>query len=245
MSAKGRAAMFVPVANGEKSYIVYDSTLPTSRVLFSIAHEIIHSFVPTSNAGVRFRSRYSSGSREGRELEMLCEFGAALLIMPDVAFVAAVERHGFGLNHVGQVRIQFGSSYEATTYRMAQTVSFPAAAVKLRYRLSKQQQQAGPSSGLLFPMPEADTVCPKYRCQSFHRSLRFPGRIPFNKSFPEDSCVYEAAKGVGILSGVEVVPVVGERPVRALVEAVRAPFQPDDADPDHPDVLVLMRVVSA
>jgi Zn-dependent peptidase ImmA (M78 family) len=244
MSAKGRAAIFISVGKDGRGSIVYDATLPASRILFSIAHEIVHSFIPSSTAGVRFRSMHSPTSKQSRELEMLCEFGAALLIMPEGAFMAAVARHGFGLANVDQIRRQFGSSFEATTYRVAQTARFAAAAAKLKYRLSKQQQQVGPSSGFLFPLPDREAVKPKYRCQSFHRSGGFPGRIPFNKSFPENSCVYEAASAGEIQSAVELIPVPGQRPVRARIEAVRAPYQPDDADTDHPDVLVLMRVVS-
>ena len=179
---KGRVAMFVPSGDKGAGYIVYDSTLPSSRVVFSIAHEIVHSFIPGTNSGVRFRSTYSAASRPIRQLEMLCEFGAALLTMPEVAFSEAVQRAGFGLAFVDVVRRQFGTSFEATMYRMAQ-VSAGAAAVKLFHRLSKDQMNRPPSSGFLFPMPEVDAVAPKYRCQSFHRSPSFPGKIPFNKSF--------------------------------------------------------------
>lgn len=234
---KGRVAMYVP--SGRSSYIVYDPSLPPSRVVFSIAHEIVHSFVPSTQSGVRFRSSYTPASRPGRLLEMLCEFGAAQLVMPQLAFVAAVDRAGFGLASVDAVRRQFGTSFESTTYRMAQVADFPAAAVKLHHRLSKAQLQRPPASGQLFPGPEPDVAAPKYRCQSFHGSPSFPGLVPYNKSFPEGSCVYMAEPG-HIVSAIEAVPTTG-RALRARVEAVVAPYQRPDADADRPDVLVLIR----
>lgn len=244
MSSRGRVAVFVPPRDGSSAYIVYDPSLPTSRILFSIAHEIVHSFVPSSTSGVRFRSTYSPASKPIRQLEMLCEYGAALLVMPEGPFKAASQRHGFGLEFVNQIRRQFGASFEATTYRLAQTAAFGAAAVKLQYRLSKGQMQTAPASGYLFPYPDKATVTPKYRCQSFHKSETFPGLIPFNKSFSEDSCVYNvSAAEAEICEALEILPVVGRGQVRAKVQAIRAPYQPPDADPEHPDVLVLVRTV--
>ena len=244
MSSRRRVAMFVPARDGASAYIVYDPSLPTSRIVFSIAHEIVHSFVPSSTSGVRFRSAYSPASKPIRQLEMLCEFGAALLVMPEDAFKAAAQRHGFGLEFVNQIRRQFGTSFEATTYRLAQTARFGAAAVKLQFRLSRAQMQTAPASGYLFPYPDKATVTPKYRCQSFHKSDGFHGLIPYNKSFPEDSCVYKVSTGeTEVQKAVEIIPVVGGRRVRASVEAIRAPYQPPKADPDRPDVLVLVRVL--
>lgn len=241
---EGRVAMFVPSGNNGAGYVVYDSTLPSSRVVFSIAHEIVHSFIPGTDSGVRFRSTYTQSSRPVRQLEMLCEFGASLLTMPDAPFSEAVRRAGFGLAFVDIVRRQFGTSFEATTYRMAQ-VSAGAAAAKLFHRLSKEQMNRPPSSGYLFPMPEVDSVVPKYRCQSFHHSPMFPGKIPFNKSFAPDSVVYRVASaGGGTDSAVERIPVVGISPVHATVEAIRAPYQRPDTDPHHPDMLVLMRIIA-
>jgi Zn-dependent peptidase ImmA (M78 family) len=238
----GRVAMFVP--SGRSGYIVYDPNLPAGRVLFSIAHEIVHSFVPATRSGVRFRSTYSPASRPGRQLEMLCEFGAALLVMPDAAFAASLLRHGFGLASVDAVRRQFGTSFEATTYRMAQVAPFPAAAVKLHHRLSKAQLQQPPASGHLFPRPSPDIARPKYRCQSFHPSPSFPGRIPFNKSFNEESCVYGVSLPGPIVSAVEAVPTAG-RAFRCRVEAMAAPYQRPEAGADRPDVLVLVRASRA
>ena len=244
MPSKNRAAMFVPTPTNGRGYIVYDASLPVTRVVFSIGHEIIHSFFPNSNAGVRFRSAVAPSSKPGRELEMLCEHGASLLVMPTKEFVKAVTRVGFGLESVNVVRRQFGTSFEATLYRMAHTADSPAAAVKFRYRHSKADLQVGPTSGQLFPEPADEIVRPRYRCQSFHCSASFRGRIPFNKSVSDDSCVYLAGCSGVIERNSESLPNAGGvLPGQWRIEALRAPFQADDADAEYPDVLALIRLL--
>jgi len=108
--------------------------MPIGRIVFSIGHEITHSFFPASNTGARFRSLSREGSKGARELEMLCHAGASELVMPLPEFRSAVERHGFGFNSVDLIREQFETSFEACVYRMAQTASFRAAAGLFQFR---------------------------------------------------------------------------------------------------------------
>lgn len=236
----GKAAMFVPAANGSKSYIVFNPLLPSSRVIFSIGHEIAHSFFPNSKAGVRFRSAHTSTSKPGRELEMLCEFGGAQLAMPTKDVLESIRTHGFGLANVPTIANRFGTSFEATVYRVAQVVGFPAAALKLQYRFSKKDlASVHPKSGSLFPDPDREQISPKYRLQSFHKSESLQGWIPWNKSFSTDSCVYRVAQTGRIHTASERVP-LSTAGARMLIEAISAPYQPG-TDPDHPDVLALIR----
>jgi Zn-dependent peptidase ImmA (M78 family) len=244
LGTKGRAAMFIPPkAIGGHGQIVYDARLSTGRMIYSIGHEIVHSFFPNSNAGVQFRSIHAGNSKPGRQLEMLCEYGASLLVMPEHEFVEAADRHGFGLAHVESIRLPFGTSFEATTYRLAEIAAFPAAAVKFKFRLAKKDFNTKPASGQLFPMPDLTRVQPKYRCQTSRRSPSFRGLIPYNKSVPETSAVYSAGANLGIHRAVETLTFSGRTAVRYRVEAMRAPFQPPDSDPNHPDVLALFWIV--
>ena len=238
MSEKGRAAMFIPNGSpGTRGQIIYDPTLPMGRVIFSIGHEISHSFFPNSNAGVQFRSVHPTGSKRGRQLEMLCEYGASLLVMPEREFLKAVERYGFGFAQVELIRDQFWTSFEATTYRLADLADFSVAAIKFKYRLAKKDMNTRPSYGNLFPMPDPAVVHPRYRVQSSRRSQTFDVLIPYNKSVPETSCIYRAGRTAGIQSGFETVAFSGKRERASRVEAVQAPYQPPGADPTHPDIL--------
>ena len=233
--------------NGKKGTIFYDPGRPKSRIVFSIAHEIIHSFFPTSRTGARFRTICKEDSRSARELEMLCDYGASALTMPTAEFQKAVDRFGFGLVSVDSVRKEFGTSFEACLYRMGATAPFPAAAGLLRFRHRLNEGKAAVNSTLeLFPKhrsaPEPPTK--KYRRQSFYPSESFPRDlvIPWNKSIPETSCVYRAAKTGEIETRREVIPLDGRgKNLVCSVEAVPAPYQPPDADPNWPDILFLLR----
>jgi len=77
------------ITTGSRRIILYNPNRPTSRVAFSIAHEISHTFFPNSFTGARFRSICQSNSKEANELERLCDLGASELLMPIADFQKA------------------------------------------------------------------------------------------------------------------------------------------------------------
>jgi hypothetical protein len=231
----------------KKGTIFYNPSRPKSRVVFSIGHEITHSFFPTTKAGARFRSICRQDSRSARELEMLCDLGASLLTMPTNSFRQAMKRVGFGLAGINSIRAEFGTSFEACVYRMGSAAPFAAAAGMFRFRHTKAWASPAPASGNLFPNPGELFRPPtkKYRRQSFHFSESYPKElvIPWNKSVPEDSCIYRAAESGRIELGNETVPLDDRgRELHGHIEAVVAPFQGDEADPDRPDILFLLKL---
>lgn len=249
---RGHEALIMPSAGGNtKGTIFYNPDLPISRIIFSIAHEITHSFFPASNTGARFRSLSREGSKGARELEMLCHSGASELTMPFPTFSAAVGRHGFGFSSVDSIREQFETSFEACIYRMAQTAPFPAAAGLFQFRLRvSEEEELGGRNLNLFSNSDQDSEIPakKYRRQSFHSSDSFPRElvIPWNKSVPETSHIYSAAKSRSQKSGFERIATSGRgKEIRCYLEALPAPYQPEEVDPDHPDILFLLTMNSA
>ncbi len=214
-------------------------------------HEITHSFFPASNTGARFRSLSVQGSKGARELEMLCHSGASELTMPFAAFSAAVARYGFGFGSVDLIRGPFETSFEACVYRMAQTASFPAAAGLFQFRRRVSEEEGLGSRNLnLFSNndPDSETPLKKYRRQSFHSSSSFPREllIPWNKSVPETSHIYRAAKTRSLQSGFERIATGGRgKEIRCYLETLPAPYQPEDVDPGHPDILFLLTMNSA
>jgi hypothetical protein len=104
-------------------------------VAFSIAHEISHTFFPNSITGARFRNICANESKEANELERLCDLGASELLMPTSAFQAAAGSVGFSLSNVPTLMQFFGSSFEATAFRLASAHPGIAIAGLLRYRL--------------------------------------------------------------------------------------------------------------
>jgi Zn-dependent peptidase ImmA (M78 family) len=219
--------------------IYYDPTLPEGRANFSIAHEIVHTFFPPSGSGARFRSLCADDSREANELVLLCHRGAAELLMPVEEFAAEIGDEA-SLSSVPRLCHRFGSSYEATVYRLATAHSGVALAglLQFRYRKEELRRIASQHQPFLFVGCDDGAVPkPKLRRQSLHASDQSGSQhiIPWNKSFEEDSCVYRAGAEAGIQLGVERLP--NRCGDFGTIEATKAPFQRAGVDPAMPDVL--------
>ena len=76
-----RDARTVPIGS-DRIQIEYNPSRPKQRIRFSIAHEIAHTFFANCAERVRNRASRESVSSEDWELEMLCNIGAAELLMP-------------------------------------------------------------------------------------------------------------------------------------------------------------------
>jgi len=224
-----------------KRIVAYNPQRPRARVAFTIAHEITHTFFPNSTSGARFRSICESNSREANELERLCDLGASELLMPlkDFRRYAAGR---FSLRNVEEISQAFGSSFEATVFRLATAHPGKAVSGLLRYRLSlpDQRKAAQTHQASLFAEQldsSSESPHPKYRRQSIHLSERCEEHVTvrWNKSFDESSCVYEAGRNGGIHSARESLP--NGTSILGRLEAVRAPYQREDAHSEFGDVL--------
>jgi Zn-dependent peptidase ImmA (M78 family) len=228
--------------------IFYNPLRPKGRVAFSVAHEIVHSFFPSTKGGARFREMLDDDSQESSELERLCHAGAAELLMPVEDFRALVGGC-WSLNRVEALAASFGASVEATAFRLATAYPRVAAAGMAYYRGTKGDEEKLRAINLdlqsrLFESDVRDEILsvapPKYRRQSLHLSDIFPQKlfIPWNKSFDEDSCIYRT-QGGRVVSAVEALP--AHSVPKGTLEAMNAPYQRPEADPDHPDVLFLWK----
>jgi hypothetical protein len=129
-----RDAVLMPTTDSAKrGIILYNPSRPVARTIHSIGHEIVHSFFPSSRYGAQFRSLAAVDSRPGRELELLCDHGAAELTMPHDAFASRAAGFDLSLNSVDAIREPFGTSFEATVYRLAQLAPMPAATALFRW----------------------------------------------------------------------------------------------------------------
>jgi hypothetical protein len=147
----------------------------------------------------------------------------------------------FGLHIVPDLCERFGSSFEATVYRLATAYEGLAVAGLLRYRLRKEEERAlrGGLQQNLFQAASCDPIrfSPKYRRQSLHLSMQCGKEhmIPWNKSFESESCVFLAQVSGEVQYGQEVLP--NRAGILGNIEAVRAPYQRPDSDPEYGDVL--------
>lgn len=235
----GREALIYQDSDGS-SRAYYDPNNAEGRVNFSIAHEIAHTFFP-NRGGARFRSMVADDSKEANELEMLCHRGAAELLMPIEEF--SEELHDeMGLAPVRRLCERFGSSYEATVYRLA--TAYPGLAIagllRFRHRIEDARRLAFRNQGSLFGDDDPGVVrSPKLRRQSLYLSQNAGPdyTIPWNKSFDEASCVYRAAAELGVHADWEQLPNKSED--FGEIEVIRAPYQKPDNEPGFPDVLFL------
>lgn len=239
-ATENREALLFRNSSGER-HAYYDPTLSNGRINFSIAHEIVHTFFPNSRSGARFRSLHIEQSREATELERLCHLGASELLMPEEEFLE--ELGGvFGLRNIPRLARRFGSSYEATVFRLATTHPRLCIAGRLEYRLRKSEESRIQAAQLgLFAVADkrGDPPEPKYRRQSLHSSVRCgPAHlIPWNKSFDQTSCAYRTKNADEIQQGKERLPNrAGEM---GSIEFVHAPYQRSLRDDRFPDLLFL------
>ena len=235
-----RDAALYPTANGGWT-VLYNANRPKSRIIFTIGHEIIHTFFPNSTSGARFRTITNPRSREANELELLCHLGASELVMPLSEFQRRASGR-FSLSGVEKLASYIGTSFEATIYRLATDHPGLAVAGMLQYRLTRDEERsmaATTNQTVLFPSLrklQSQPAQRKYRRQSVHLSAACREdeyTIRFNKSFDPSSVVYKARAG-GIQSSVESLPNLAN--VSGRIEAMLCPYQSDNADADFGDV---------
>jgi Zn-dependent peptidase ImmA (M78 family) len=166
-----RDAVLINTADGKQ--ILFNPKRPKERIAFSIAHEISHTFFPNSVCGARFRNIHASSSKEANELERLCDLGAAEILMPIEEFQIATNGN-YTLRNVPQMAAMFGSSLEATTYRLATANPEKAVAGLLKFRMTVDEERKAARDAKqigLFQGPDSptrDLPKPKYRRQSVH-----------------------------------------------------------------------------
>lgn len=110
-----RDARTVP-APGGRLKIEFNPNRPRGRVRYSIAHEIVHTFFPDCAAQVRNRADKSEMDGDEWQLEMLCNIGAAELVMPVGSFPDLRDRE-LSIDDLMAVRQEYDVSIEALLLR--------------------------------------------------------------------------------------------------------------------------------
>jgi hypothetical protein len=223
--AAGHDAFIVP-RDGQQLEIVFDVARPTTRQNFSISHEICHTLFPDGYEMIRHRHERHAKFDPDREVETLCDVGAAEILLPEEEFTADVDQYGFGLEAVAILRERYEGSREAVIRRMVQLDRGASAAVFLEYRLKPSERIASRQLSLI---PGGKEPHPKLRIAYAVVSDSFTTFLPQHKSLPEDSCVYKAVMGGSIETGVELWNIPGLS--RCGVEAMPMPSGDDSNSP--------------
>lgn len=120
-----RDARLVPLPRN-RYRIEYNPTQSQARIRFSIAHEIAHTFFPDCRERIRNREARHQMVSDDWQLEMLCNVGAAELLMPLGSFPEIGEAE-FSIDHLLRLREHFQVSTEAVLLRFLKLSRFPCA----------------------------------------------------------------------------------------------------------------------
>ena len=105
----------------------YNPTRPRGRLRFSIAHEIAHTLFEDCAERVRHRGGDMTAAGDNWQLEVLCNIGAAELLMPSGSFTQlAGER--LSIQKVMDIRKEYDVSVEACLIRLIKLARTPCAA---------------------------------------------------------------------------------------------------------------------
>lgn len=154
------------VFSGSRLRIEYNPNRGLNRARFSVAHEIVHTLFPDCSETIRYRLPYHSGEGDSWQLEMLCNIGAAEILMPvGSGLECPINRDDFA--KLLDLRDKYKVSTEALLLRLARLCGltvFAASCSPLRgqptinYLVSSP---AGPrmKEGTLLPSSSVVTQC--------------------------------------------------------------------------------------
>ena len=116
-------ARIVPVTEGLR--IEFNPSRPHGRVRYSVAHELAHTLFPDCAEMVRNRTPSVELRDDTWQLELLCNIGAAELLMP--TGYTDLENEGIEIDNLLRLRGEFDVSTEAILLRVAKLTSTPCA----------------------------------------------------------------------------------------------------------------------
>jgi hypothetical protein len=109
-------ARIVPIESN-KLQIEFNPNRPKARLRFSMAHELAHTLFPDCREQVRNRLSRSEMRDDDWQLEMLCNLGAAELLMP-TGSVLAVQQRSPTIDDLLALRQTYAVSMEAILLRL-------------------------------------------------------------------------------------------------------------------------------
>lgn len=117
-------ARTVPIGS-DRIQIEYNPSRPQQRIRFSIAHEIAHTFFPDCAEQVRYRASKHDSRPSDWELELLCNLGAAELLMP-TGTLPDLKRKRLTIEGLLDLRKEYEVSSESLALRYVNITEQPA-----------------------------------------------------------------------------------------------------------------------
>lgn len=101
--------------------IEFNPDRPHGRIRYSVAHELAHTLFPDCSDRVRNRTRHGMHRDDEWQLELLCNIGAAEILMP--SGYTDLESEAIDINNLLRLRREFDVSVEALFLRMTKLTS--------------------------------------------------------------------------------------------------------------------------
>ncbi len=190
--------------------IQFNPIRPKGRTAFSVAHEIAHTLFPDCKRKVRNRSMHSEVADDDWQIEILCNIGAAELLMPTGSFSPPASED-LSLDKLLDERRKFQVSTEAILIRCVKLAKSACAA------FSASRVKGNETSGSGKGHYRLDYIIPS---QTWPSKTSFDERLPSSANLNECSAIGFTAKGTIEL---------GTRSI--AVEAVGLPPYPGRIEP--------------
>jgi hypothetical protein len=198
--AHSKDAELVLIGDGRVSIRV-NPDRPETRIRFSTAHEISHTFFPNYQAKTwcRTDARFRSRNNPDDLLEMLCDVGASELILPGPWFIEDATKVSSAAGLV-ELAKKYVASREATLRRFAESHERSLAAVFFSWKLKPTQKQTigNLKQTSLFGIDPADLALQSKRLRLDYsipsqRLLQAGAYLPPDKSIENHGPLFMAA----------------------------------------------------
>lgn len=188
------------------------------RLNFTFCHEIAHTLFPDCANMIHYRNTHRSSFDPDREVEYLCDIGAAEILMPSPYFENDLRDIGVSLLSVNSLSERYQASREAIIRRIPSTNLGVCAVVYLSFGYRKEELKRLRNPQLPFEEGVISKPIPKLRITKVHASQNFDVFLPFRKSIPDNSSIYQVVQGQEYISCEEHwdIPKFGKRKIEAV-----------------------------
>jgi Zn-dependent peptidase ImmA (M78 family) len=189
---------------------------------FTADHEVSHTLVPTYG-GQPVDDPETGTFSQGNEEELLCDVGAAALLLPPRWLRSHAVNGGPSISTLLGVASVFESSLEAAARQLAHMDCWPGAFVCWEEGWRKEDQI--PNGQLFMPGLEGfGELQPKWRACRAYPTRSFGYFVPTNKSIEDSSLVAACCEADPFTWGVENID-LGKGPQRMYCENYYAPYR--------------------
>lgn len=220
--------------DGDQLLLEFNPNRCTGRQNYSISHELVHTFFDDCFEMIHQRNSNRASFDPKEEVELLCQIGAAELLMPEEDFRADLDAVPFSLESIPPLCWNYDASREAVARRMLALGGRTAALIFLSKRLKPVEIRALGQPGVVIPEPKMRVLYSTY-------TEDFPFFLPEHKSAPDSSCVYNLQTPDEVVSAVEIWSLSGYGD--CIVEAMALPV-PNPLDTTTPTVMALIQPVA-